>query len=137
MRACNSLYFALFFYVLKDTTQPEVRSILRSGDSSGDSASRVVYSNDTPIEVVFTFTEDIWDFTIDNIKASDGCGPRTDAGGNEIPGHEYRVKVNAKQSGTDPNCTLSVLSGKFHDRSGNPNKPSAEFTWIYGRDDIY
>ena len=114
-----------------------MRSIVRSGDSSGDSASGVVYSNDTPIEVVFTFTEDIRDFTIDNIEASDGCGFLTDVVGNTIPGHEYKVKVNAKQSGTNANCTLSVLGGEFHDGAKNPNIPSAEFTWIYGRDDIY
>ena len=114
-----------------------MRSIVRSGDSSGDSASGVVYSNDTPIEVVFTFTEDIRDFTSNNIKASDGCGLLTDVVGNTIPGHEYKVKVNAKQSGTNANCTLSVLGGEFHDGAKNPNIPSAEFTWIYGRDDIY
>ena len=90
-----------------------------TADSSGVPASHVS-SNDGSIEVVFSFSEDIKDFDKAHIEASEDCGDLTDVVGNTIPGREYRVKLNAKHSVTDANCTLSVLGDKFHDVVGNP-----------------
>ena len=80
-------------------------------------------SNTSPVEFTFTSNEEIYDFTIDDIDATNGSISNF-SGSGKIYTVEFTPTANGE-------CTIKIEAGKFTDLVGNENKESNTIIWTY------
>jgi hypothetical protein len=99
-----------------DTTPPTM-DITSSTVNSGSS------TNQTPIDVTFTSSEDTSDFASGDVTVVLGSLSAFSGSGSV-----YTASFNSTAEGT---CSMEVDAGTFHDDAGNPNTASLLFQWTY------
>ena len=80
-------------------------------------------SNASPVEFIFTSNEDIYDFAVEDIDATNG-----DISNFSGSGTTYTAEFTPTAEGE---CTIKVEADKFTDLAGNANDASNPFIWTY------
>ena len=81
-------------------------------------------TNDSPIDLTFTASEDITNFAVSDISANGGAIDTFESISNRV----YTAKFTP---GGDGLCRILVNSDTFTDAAGNNNTVSNTFTWTY------